>query len=114
MVSTGKKPVETYDYIFADQQGDTIDCFKSTADRQTVCSLWGLAQTAEFHDAALADATKKINAVFERLEKANRDPDRHLSFIEHGNRLLLIWASYGRVGPDDDFKTIRKALKLKK
>lgn len=114
MVDTGKKPVETYDYIFADQQGDTIDCFKSTADRQTVCKLWGLTQPAEFHDAVLAGATTKINAIFQRLEKSNRDKGRHLSFIEHNNRLLLIWASYGRVGPDDDFKTIRKALKLKK
>ncbi len=113
MVSTGKKPVETYDYIFADQQGDTIDCFKSTRDRQTVCKLWGLTQLGEFHDAALAKATTKINVVFERLEKANRNKRRHISFIEHDNRLLLIWASYGRVGPDDELKTIRKALKLK-
>ena len=113
MVSTGKKPVETYDYIFADQQGDTIDCFKSTNDRQTVCKLWGLTQLAEFHDAALAEATAKINAVIARLEKGNRDKRRHISFIEHDNRLLLIWASYGRVGPDDDLKTVRKALKLK-
>lgn len=113
MINTGKKPVETYDYIFADQQGDTIDCFKSTADRQTVCKLMAVTQLADFHDAALAEATVKINAIFARLEKANRIKGRHLSFIEHGNRLLLIWASYGRVGPDDDFKTIRKALKLK-
>jgi hypothetical protein len=114
MINTGKKPVETYTWICADQQCDTIDCYKSPDNRQTVCKLWSVAGISDFHDAQLANATKKINAIFDRLEKGNRDKSRYLSFVQHRNRLLLIWAGYGRVGPDDDSKTIRKALKLRK
>lgn len=113
MINTGDKPVETYDYIFADREGNTIDCFKSKANRQTVCKLWSVGALSEFHDAELADATKKINAVISRLEKGNRDRTRKLSFVQHRNQLLLVWASYGRIGPDDDFKVIKKALKLR-
>jgi hypothetical protein len=114
MIDTGKHPKETYTYIFADPQGDTIDCYKSPDDRQTVCKLWEVKEAAAFHDEGCQEATRKINAIFERLEMRNGDKSRHLSFVQHRNRLLLVWASYGRVGPDDDFKTIRKALKLKK
>ncbi len=110
----GKEPVETYDYIWADQAGTKIDCFKSAANRQTVCKLWQVKEPAQFHDAELVAATRKINAVFERLEKQNRDKSRHLSFVQFRNRLMLVWASYGRIGPADDLKTIRKTLKLKK
>ena len=113
MVDTGKPTVETYAWLCADQQCETMDCYKSSRDSQTVCKLWTVSGLSEFHDAALQSATKKINAVFDRLEKGNRDKDRKLSFIKHSNRLLLVWAGYGRVGPDDDFKVIKKALKLR-
>ena len=113
-IDTGKHPTETYTFIFADPQGNTIDCYKSPDDRQTVCKLWELTEIAPFHDDSLAKATKKINAIFKRLEKNNGDETRHLSFVQHGNQLLLVWASYGRIGPADDFKTIRKTLKLKR
>ena len=117
MIDTGKGKVETYAWLCADQQCDKMDCYKSTWDSQTVCGLWGASALSEFHDARLAGATKKINAVFDRLEKSNRkskrSKERKLSFIKFQNRLLLVWAGYGRVGPDDDFKTIKKALKLK-
>ena len=113
MVDTGKPPVETYTYIFADQQGDTIDCYKSRDNRQTVCKLWSVGTLAEFHDAELAAATKKINAVIRRLERGNRDKTRKLSFVQHKNRLLLVWAGYGRIGPDDDLRVVKKALKLR-
>lgn len=46
MINTGKKPVETYGYIWADQDGTTIDCFKSTNDKQTVCKLWEVSALA--------------------------------------------------------------------
>jgi hypothetical protein len=113
MVDTGKPPVETYAWLCADQQCDTMDCYKSAWDSQTVCKLWTVSALSEFHDAALQSATRKINAVFARLEKGNRDKDRKLSFIKHRNRLMLVWAGYGRVGPHDDFKIIKKALKLR-
>ena len=108
------KPIETYDYIWADQAGTKIDCFKSKDNRQTVCKLWQVSAPAAFHDAALMEATAKINAIFARLERGNRDKSRHLSFVQFQNRLMLIWASYGRISADDGLKEIRKRLKLKR
>ena len=113
MINTGEKPIETYTWICGDQQCDTIDCFKSRDNRQTVCNLWTVSAFADFHDTALAEATKKINAIISRLQRGNRDKTRKLSFVQHQNRLLLVWAGYGRVGPDDEFKVIKKALKLR-
>ena len=108
------KPTETYDYIWADQAGTKIDCFKSTANRQTVCKLWQVGALQPFHDAALAGATAKINAILARLERGNRDKSRHLSFVQFQNRLMLVWASYGRISADDGLKVIRKRLQLKR
>jgi hypothetical protein len=78
-----------------------------------VCSLWDAAELTSFHDAELAHATKKINAIVRRIEKGNKDKKRKLSFIKFQNRLFLVWAGYGVVGPDDDNKTVMKALKLR-
>ena len=113
MAETGKPLSETYQWLCADQQCDKMDCFKSSWDTQTVCKLWTVTALSDFHDAGLAEATDKINAILNRLEKENKDKDRKLSFINHQNRLLLVWAGYGRVGPDDDFHVIKKALKLR-
>jgi hypothetical protein len=105
--------VETYAWLCADQQCDKMDCYKSTWDSQTVCELWQTSGLSSFHDRDLAEATKKINSILGRIEKSNRDKKRKLSFIKFNNRLMIIWAGYGVVGPDDDFKTIKKALKLR-
>jgi hypothetical protein len=118
MIDTGKEPlIETYRWICGDRLCDTIFCYRSKPENQTICNLWSVSKLSDFHDAKLAEATKKINAIFDRLEKANkkakRDKERKLSFIEFQSRLLLIWAGYGVVGPDDDFKTIKKALSLR-
>ncbi len=113
MIDTGGKSTETFTWICGDQQCDTIDCFKSPDNRQTVCRLLEANELTGFHDAELAHATKKINAIVSGIEKANKNKKRKLSFIQFQNRLFLIWAEYGVVGPDDDDKTIRKALKLR-
>lgn len=112
MIDTGKGSVETYAWLCADQQCNTIDCYKSSWDSQTVCKLWGASELTSFHDAELAAATKKINGIFSRLEKDNKDKKMKLSFVKFQNRLLLIWATYGVVGPYDDHKKVAKALKL--
>ncbi len=46
------------------------------------------------------------------LESGNKDKEREAFIHQVQNRLLLIWAAYGVVGPYDDHKTIVKALKL--
>jgi hypothetical protein len=112
MIDTGTSKV-TYAWLCADQQCDTMSCYKDKWNSQTVCELWTASQLTEFHDAELSGATKKINAILSRLQKGNSDESRKLSFIKHDNRLMLVWAEYGRVGPEDDFKDIKKALKLR-
>lgn len=90
-----------------------VACFKDPAGGQTVVSLMEVDETSEFHDDALADATRQINAIIDKLESDNADSERVLSLIEFQNRHLLVWARYGAVGPHDDEATVRKALKLK-
>jgi hypothetical protein len=112
-IDPGKKPIETYAWLCGDQQCDTMLCFKDPWNSQTVCGLWEAKELTSFHDADLAKATKKINGILSRIEKANRDKKRKLSFIQFQNRLLLAWAEYGVVGPHDDEKTVMKTLKLR-
>ncbi len=104
-----KPPEPKYSWVRKDK---TVSCFKGSGG-QTVIKLWEAAELSSFHDAELARATKEINAILSKLEKNNKDPDRGPSFIEFQNRHFLVWASYDVVGPDDDEKTIIKALRLK-
>jgi hypothetical protein len=87
-------------------------CHVDSAGGQTVSGLWEAGESS-FHDADLARATKEINGILGQLEESNEDPGRQLGFIEVENRLLLVWASYDAVGPEDDPDTIRRALRLK-
>lgn len=113
MVSTGNGKIDFYMWACGDLDCKTIDCFKGTLTRQTICTLWEANELTGFHDAKLAQATTKINAIVSRVEKGNKDKKRKLSFIHFRNRLFLIWAVYGVVGPHDDDKTIMNALKLR-
>jgi hypothetical protein len=112
MATTGNGKIETYMWICGDLDCKTIDCFKANDLSQTVCGLWEAKEVTDFHDDELVQATKKINAIVSRIEKGNKNKKRNLSFLHFRNRLFLIWAEYGVVGPDDDDKTIMKALKL--
>lgn len=78
MTGTGRPPIETFAWVCADQQCDNIDCYKSSWDSQTVCKLWSAAALSPFHDADLAEATDKINAILKRLEAENKGKDRKL------------------------------------
>jgi hypothetical protein len=98
-----------YSYVI---KGKKCVCAKG-AGGQTVLNLWETEELTDFHDAELAQATKEINAIVEKIQKNNRDPNRTVSLIEFKNRHLLVWASYGHVTPFDDDEIIIKALKLK-
>ena len=104
--------IQTYNWVCADRDCDMMLCYKSPKSFQTVCILWE-AGLSDFHDKELAEATKKINTIIKRLDKSNKDKQRKLSFIKYDDQLMLIWALYGAVGPDDHFKAIKKALKLR-
>ena len=63
MINTGKKPVETYTWICADQQCDTIDCYKSPDNRQTVCKLWSVAGASDSPLKNFTGHTDEVNSV---------------------------------------------------
>jgi hypothetical protein len=104
------KPGQKYSWV---ESTDGIVCYKNPSGFQTLTKLWEANELTAFHDAALSGATKKINAVVDRLQRKNADQERTLSLIEFQNRLFLVWARYGAVGPYDDDAAIIKALKLK-
>jgi hypothetical protein len=90
-----------------------VDCYESDAGGQTVYRLWQATKLSSFHDAELAQATKEINSILERVAKRNRDASRFLSLIEFENRHLLVWARYGVIGPDADRDKVVRALHLR-
>ena len=90
-----------------------VNCYKDPADTCNVTKLWEVEQFSNVHDAVLAEATKKINAILSRVESRHRDSGRELRFIQFNNRHLLVWAECGNVGPFDDETAIKRALRLK-
>jgi hypothetical protein len=87
-------------------------CAPDVESYQTVTKLWETTELAAFHDAPLAQGTKQINGILERLEKNNKDKERKLSFIRIRNQHFLVWATYA-VGQHDDERIVAKELKLK-
>lgn len=99
-------------YSWSSKDGRVI-CCASDKSTCTVSKLWEVAQLTSFHDAELQKATTEVNAILDELRKSNKDPERHLSFIQIKDRHFLVWADVGIVGPHDEDKTIRKMLRLK-
>ena len=89
-----------------------VNCYKDAADTCNVTKLWEVDAFSNVHDAVLAHATKKINAILSAVESKRRD-GRVLRFIQFNNRHLLVWAECGNVGPFDDETAIKRALRLK-
>jgi hypothetical protein len=110
MVSRKPKPKQTYTWVLSPEYG--MLCYPGKAE-QTLTNLWEADELTTFHDAALARATKEINAILSQVQRNNKDRARKLSFIQFRNRHFLVWAGYGAVGPDDDDATIVKSLGLK-
>jgi hypothetical protein len=100
-----------YTWILSPEYG--VLCYPYDKSEQTLTNLWEVEALTEFHDAELAQATKRINAILNKVERSNKDPERKLSFIQFQNRHFLVWAGYGAVGPHDEEKTIAKTLRLK-
>jgi hypothetical protein len=101
---------KTYAWQFKDGK---VNCYKDSADTCNVTKLWEVEQVSNIHDAVLAEATKKINAILSRVESGHRDSGRVLRFIQFNNRHLLVWAACGNVGPFDDDTALKLALRLK-
>lgn|SRR5262249_17180892 len=107
----GTRKPHDHQYVI-DPDRKHVTCAKGRGG-QSVVGLWEAEELTDFHDADLARATKEINAIFDKIEKNNKNPERTLSLIEFQGRHLMVWANYGAVTPYDDDDTIIKALKLK-
>lgn len=77
------------------------------------------AESSDFHDADLIEATKKINqAVTDILSELPQEEGRVTAFIRTRTGILLVWkhddveVSSDAVTPDSDDETIARALKL--
>jgi hypothetical protein len=95
-----------------DQGTLKVKCFKSSDDTQIITKNNQLASAARLtpsHDEALQQATKEINAILARVMKANKDPNRQLSFLRIPTGLFLAWTEDG-VSARDDEHTVNKAL----
>ncbi len=90
---------------------DGVVCF-SGGSGQTVARLWEADSLSKFHDERLAEATKEINAILERVERSKPSDDHELSFVEFQDRHMLVWATYGAVSPYDEDDVIAEALGL--
>jgi hypothetical protein len=102
---------DAYQWVFDDHYKH-VTCAKGPG-AQTVNKLWEAEELTEFHDSELDRATKRINAIMDRIEKNNKDSERTLSLIEYQGRHFLVWATYGAITRYDDDETIIKAWKIK-
>ncbi|NPV63686.1 MAG: hypothetical protein HPY61_13865 [Methanotrichaceae archaeon] len=87
-------------------------CYSDPLGGQTIGRLWEAEYQTAWHDSTLARATKEINSILRKIDESNENPKRRLSFVEFRNRLLLVWAEYDVVGPEDDDDEIARALGL--
>lgn len=105
-------PIPIRDYIW-EQHEDKIYCFRSTNSR---CVVFNLAEAgrSEFHNVELQTATRQINGILNRVNKANPDLTRDLALIDVKGRLMLVWTHQRElVGGEDDDRKVAKAFRLK-
>lgn len=88
----------------------TVLCFKHSDASCIVVDL-RTAPLSNFHDAALAAATREINSVLEKVKQSKSDSSRELAFLNTGNGLLLAWVE-DAVGSQDEDAKINRALGL--
>jgi len=112
MMETPQGDKKSYSWSYDEKTGK-MNCCTSETSTCNLPKLWGVGELTTFHDAELAQATKEINAILDDVKKSNKDPNRHLSFIQIKDRHFLVWTNVGIVGAYDDNKTVHKMLRLK-
>ena len=93
-----------------DKQGKCI-CFTSDHDTCIVASLVSARTESAFHDAALAQCTKEMDALLSKARKTNKENHRELAFLITPEGLLLAWVEHG-IGAHDDEREINRALHI--
>jgi hypothetical protein len=102
------KPIRSW---AIDPHDNVIVCYKSKSDRAEVARLIEARELTSVHDADLAQATKKINAVLDKLQRNNNDRNRGPALLDIGDGFFLAWVEQG-VGPEDEEEDIEEALRL--
>jgi hypothetical protein len=70
-----------------------VYCYPSFNSNQFILPFAESTKRGKFHDDALADATREINTIMERIHGSNDDPSRTPSIIVvPGGQLMLVWA----------------------
>ena len=89
-------------------------CYASPAGDCVVSKFWESLDATEgsFHDPYLAEVTREVNAILDKLREA-KGSDRGLSLISVENGLLLMWTEPGGIGPGDEPHIIQQHLGLK-
>ena len=109
--TTPEEGAKKYSWFYKDEK---MHCCASETSTCTIPKLWEVRQLTSFHDAELQQATKEINAILDEVKQRNRGMDRELCFVQVKDRHFLVWSIEGLVGPDDDDRTVRKMLRLKR
>lgn len=105
-----KEPEKTYAWSY---DNGKMNCCESKDNTCNVAKLWE-GTASPFHDAAIQQATKEINAVLEGLERGNRDKTRELRFVQIHDRHLLAWVHSDLVSSGTDQATVAKMLRVPK
>ena len=79
-----------------DANGQRVIRIYCCRSKSNTCTKAHLSYSGDFDDSSygegLADATTQVNAVFDQLEKDNKDPGRELSVLILPNgKLVLAW-----------------------
>jgi hypothetical protein len=92
--------------------GRKVWCYANPRGDCVVSKFWESLDATEdsFHDPYLAEVTREVNAILDKLREA-KDPRGGLSLISVENALLLTRTESG-IGPDDEPEVIRKNLRL--
>ena len=88
-------------------------CFTASIQKCYVTPLVE-AGRSDFHDAELQNATEEINRILDRVERDNEDDSRHLCFIQHQNRFMLVWSEHDEVVSSEETNKMAKALKIRR
>ncbi len=100
----------TRDWVIFDGR---VICYRSPIDGQSQPAFAVATKLTPFHDNTLAQATKEINAVLIKVQRANKDSKRKLAIIQTHKGPMLAWTEYGAVGPYDEDAEVEQALGLK-
>ena len=103
-----------------DTNGDKIPRYYCCRSKSNTCTSAHLSSSRDFYTPygeGLAEATARVNAVLDELQKGNEDPNRELSMLVLPNGgLMLAWTVVEvedcQCADDEEYENIEQALSL--